>query len=109
MTNGERLYKCLLAVKPMQFSEGGGVQEPRTPWEDLTVRSQWSREEWERIAEDLLKLNVVSGQALYACVLRVCPMQRRQTHEVPRRRWHEEMLPVWQKVVETFKARGEVA
>jgi hypothetical protein len=96
VTKGELLYSCLLQVKPMQFSESGSEggtipKEPRTPWTDLTERSQWTREDWERIAAMFECVGEPSGEKLYECVLKVTPNQRREQTgvEVPRPQWKD--------------------
>jgi hypothetical protein len=98
-TEGQRLYECLLAVRPTQFPEGvhggDGSYVPRTPWSGLSVRTQWSQEEWERIAAEFWRApEPRDGKALYRCVLMVNPIQRREFSDYVMRR------PAWDRLGE---------
>ncbi len=112
MTDGQRLYECLLVVRPTQFPEGvhggDGRYVPRVPWAELSERTQWSQSEWERIAEAFRRApEPHDGEALYRCVLKVNPMQRRvfTSHSHPRPSWgdqHESRRAQWHEIARKF-------
>ncbi len=87
----------------MQYREGHADLEPRTSWEKLTEASPWTQTNWERIAEHFLAGPSREGEVLYACVLHVCPMQRRRDGlEEPRGPWATQRQNVWQRVSRRF-------
>ncbi len=110
MTNGERLYKCLLQVKPTQFREDDGTPsldsvEPRTPWKELTDASQWTQADWERIAEEV-PWSQMPSDALYHTVLRVCPYQRRRSGYLVMRHKDERHAARFREVAALYLAGG---